>query len=320
MTSDAPPYRDARNCEMLVLVTLRNAFAVDGDRSYCSSLTLMDSRRRIARRRRTRLHAPAAPTSAQPPASALTEGELPELQTAPRLVLLVVNPYLVFVYWDLNLSRLSPSDLQSALLRFYDMTPGQTPTSFDVTVDLHAKNWYVHLWSPEKLYCVEIGVQRADIFVPLARSNTVQTPRAWPVADVAEQFAPAPPPPEAGPPQLTPSPRELNGLPAAPIPVLTASAQADPAEPAAELHSTPPQPSPRPPGAAEVLQNRLTELLALRASPDIPAAAPPRSEPVSLPSAPQEAPRNLTTHAEQQFTPGVSSPFAAAPSSKKASG
>src|SRR5207245_2462389 len=74
--------------------------------------------------------------------------------------------------------------------------------------DLHAKNWYVHLWSPGKTYSAELGVNSADReFAPLACSNTIQTPRAWPIAEIenAERFthdvaeAPQPPPTAAAP-------------------------------------------------------------------------------------------------------------------------
>jgi len=136
---------------------------------------------------------PAQPEPPKPP-SWLDKGELPESYGRTKVVAMVVSPYMVHVYWDLSENDRAQTD--PASLRFHDAAGG---ANFDVKVDLPAKNWYVHLWSPEKKYSVELGVEHAGNFAALARSNTVETPRAWPVATVSEQFTRAEPPVESKP-------------------------------------------------------------------------------------------------------------------------
>lgn len=157
---------------------------------------------------------PAVPAS---PAS-VEQGELPESYGQTKVVAMPVNPYLVHVYWDLDPKLASPDTptAGAGCLRFSDTTTGEPPGSFDVKVDLAARNWYVHLWSPERRYVVQLGLSaEGGAFVPLARSNVVETPRAWPVADVEEQFVrvgegqqplkivPPPPPALASVPAIT---------------------------------------------------------------------------------------------------------------------
>jgi hypothetical protein len=60
--------------------------------------------------------------------------------------------------------------------------------SFDVEVELGSRNWYVHLLSPEKAYIVDLGFRGTDgRFHRIARSNRVETPRAWPCGEAGEQ-------------------------------------------------------------------------------------------------------------------------------------
>ncbi len=94
----------------------------------------------------------------------------------PALVLMAVDPYLVYAYWR-GVHGAHEPDSQ-ATLRFRDMSD---QSSFDVDVDLRARSWYVHLWTPERTYVAELGFRRADgAFLALARSNAIATPPAWP--------------------------------------------------------------------------------------------------------------------------------------------
>jgi hypothetical protein len=233
---------------------------------------------------------PALPV---PPASALPE-ELPKSYGETRVVAMAVNPYLVHIYWDLDPKEaLLRKALRAAVgcLRFSDTTRGQSPSSFDVNVDLAAGNWYVQLWSPERRYWVELGVNRpGGKFVPLARSNVVETPRAWPMAEVKERFARIEQTPEA---RLGASGRNGSGA----WSVSAASPdRPTPAEAASPID------------AAEVLRRKMNELYALRRQeqpvPDAVAAADAALQ--TLPSRPDQ-PRDLTSLAEHQFSPGFSS-------------
>lgn len=127
--------------------------------------------------------------SAPPPRPAPDEGDLPESYGRNRVVLMVVSPYMVHAYWDLDRKTQANPAGSPACLRFHDTTAGQASSTFDVPVNLPARNWYVHLWGPAREYHVELGLTPPNgNFVALAHSNSVETPRAWPVAEVQEQF------------------------------------------------------------------------------------------------------------------------------------
>ena len=283
------------------------------------------------RHRRLHVRRPVPPPKPAGPSS-LETGELPESYGVDKVVVLPVNPYLVHVYWDLSPHHQSQPST-SGCLRFSE-TGG--PDSFDVNVDLAAKSWYVPLWSPDKRYSVELGLNGpAGEFVSLARSNPVETPRAWPVAEVHEEFqragnAEIPPPPPA-----TLSVAVVGRTPwSARVPLdppPEPSSETRPSEP--PDRSAPPdhptaetRPLP-PPDAATVLRQRLTELYALRwwrDSPAAPSSSAARELPLPAPRLlleqlalgrlPEELlparpdfPGDLTRRVEQHFSAGFSS-------------
>ncbi len=120
-----------------------------------------------------------------------------------RVVLLPVDPYLVHVYWEVNSKEIDRArylmddtyESSQALLRFYDITDvffdgTNANSSFDVKIDLESKNWYVRLLVPGKSYVVELGLRTTDGgFFLLARSNTADTPRAWPVPKANDTYS-----------------------------------------------------------------------------------------------------------------------------------
>jgi hypothetical protein len=128
--------------------------------------------------------------------------ELPDFYEETKVVLLPVNPYLVHVYWGVG-----PHDLAEIgrfftrlgrrvqpVLRFFDITyidfDGANAHSwFDIEIDLRAKNWYVHLASPARSYCLDLGLRvEGGEFHRLARSSAVEIPRTGPSDQVAERF------------------------------------------------------------------------------------------------------------------------------------
>jgi hypothetical protein len=133
---------------------------------------------------------------------ALDAGELPKSYHETLVVLLPVDPYLVHAYWEVAADKLdevkeqlgAAYSLANPVLRFVEM--GKTfsanalpSSSFDVEVRLESRNWYVHLWSPDKVYHADLGLRRKDgSLTTLATSNEVQTPRAWPAAEVEDRY------------------------------------------------------------------------------------------------------------------------------------
>ncbi len=267
------------------------------------------------------------------PAPPAEDGELPDSYGQARVTLMVVNPYLVFAYWDVDLTRLPP-ETAGAALHFHDLAEPSSSHFFELDVDLRTRNWYVHLWSPAKSYYADLGVKSADGgFTSLARSNQLQTPRAWPMAEVEPPATPAasPTPPftepfspgAAGPPTVevpwrhseTAAPRAPSGSEGLPAVLPTmAAAQPEPHHPAA---------------ADEVLQRRLAEIYALQEwYPRALAAGAAQYEPfgsgheaplpeaagrsapqnsASQPSSQPGTPLDLTALAEHEFSPGFSS-------------
>jgi len=120
--------------------------------------------------------------------------DLHESYGETRVVLIPVEPYMVHVYWEVASDelekakdRLDDNDGRSqTILRFYDVSniffDGTNAHSFfDVPIELESRSRYVHLWSPDKSYFVELGLKTADDrFFPLVRSNVAKTPSAWP--------------------------------------------------------------------------------------------------------------------------------------------
>ncbi len=250
---------------------------------------------------------------APPPSPWMEPGELPETYGRTKVVAMVVSPYLVHVYWDLSAKDQKQSG--PACLRFHDANAGG---SFDVNVDLAARNWYVHLWSPEKRYSVELGLQHADSFQPLARSNPIETPRAWPVAEIArisDTPVQAPPLPTAqvAPPPFQPAPVLLAATAASATPPAPKSETLEGPSPSAQLPARP-----VPSNALETLRKRLAELYGfyrwprpLAAAPEAAASESATSEEFVLSLLPEtavlEPQADLTDRLEARFSPGLSS-------------
>jgi hypothetical protein len=114
-----------------------------------------------------------------------------------RLVLLVVDPYVVHAYWKDAAEKLQEIQEQTGqaqgVLRFYpenNPESGELPGGFfDIRVDLNSGNYYVHLWSPEQTLYADLGVERDDgTLIRLTRSQVVHLPRARPVIETEQHF------------------------------------------------------------------------------------------------------------------------------------
>jgi len=273
-------------------------------------------RKEPVRARGKRRRAGAELTAVPRPSPPKEPEGLPETYGRTKVVAMVVSPYLVHVYWDLAPPDGAPSG--PASLRFHDLNVG---TSFDVNVDLAARNWYVHLWSPERRYTVELGREQGAAFTPLARSNPIETPRAWPVAEVdrperalaAGRTLPAEPEP-GSPPRMQPAPTAQLTNPTAPPPLVVDSSASVPTL-VGGASNAPPAPG----SATHTLQERLAELYRFRRWPgppvlpdaNGPAAAESTAAEPTAPESPEIAGPgalpDLTARLESQFSPGLSS-------------
>ena len=117
---------------------------------------------------------------------------LPDHYGRTELVLMVVDPFHLFAYWEVTPESLRQAqdalgaemDGARAVLRIYDISlihfDGiNAHHTFDIDISLEARNWYLPVWTAEKSYCADLGfVARTGRFHAIARSNVVHTPRA----------------------------------------------------------------------------------------------------------------------------------------------
>ena len=119
-----------------------------------------------------------------------------------RVVLLPVNPHLVYVYWEISatdlaeigrvFSRLGPR--AQPVLRFYRAALANrrsldSASEFELAVALGAGKWYVHLEHPAHSYCLDLGLRLArGSFHLLARSNLAEMPKACPSDETEEHY------------------------------------------------------------------------------------------------------------------------------------
>jgi len=109
------------------------------------------------------------------------------------VVLMDIDPYRLHAYWEItNIDKkrvLKQFDKSSKppkqIIRVYDVTyinfNGKNAHSyFDIEINRNRGNWYIDLWSSHKSLCAEIGMQSSlGDFHPIARSNFINTPRAY---------------------------------------------------------------------------------------------------------------------------------------------
>ncbi len=133
-----------------------------------------------------------------PPPSSIPE--LPDGYGDNRIVLMVRDPLWLFTYWEIRkdvlngvLNSLGPlANRSKTVIRLYDITDiifngNNAHRRFDTDVALEQTNWYLHVGSPDRVFCAEIGILTANgTFRILARSNTIRTPRTT-VSDVIDE-------------------------------------------------------------------------------------------------------------------------------------
>ena len=122
----------------------------------------------------------------------LDDEEIPGGVEETKVVLLPVNPHLVYAYWEFSdrdreevnrvFSRFGPR--ARPVLKFYqtgEAGPGspKSASEFEVAIALGAGKWYVRLEHPANSYCLDLGLNLAGgSFRLLARSNVAEMPRA----------------------------------------------------------------------------------------------------------------------------------------------
>ena len=118
--------------------------------------------------------------------------KLPEAYKHPSITLMPRDPHWIYAYWDVPEFAMKQAKEQIGPLfkkskftiRVHDASEisaslKKTFLSFDIDIDPKAQGWYVNSSRDNMTYYADFGVRtpRGD-FYPLARSNTVSTPRA----------------------------------------------------------------------------------------------------------------------------------------------
>jgi hypothetical protein len=226
-----------------------------------------------------------------------------------RLVLLPVDPYLIHAYWQIVPRELHEAKTQAgaarAVLRFYKIgktRPKDAPADwFDVEVDLQSPNWYVHLWSAEHAYRVDLALKKKDgSLVRMVTAQVVQMPRTVPAIAVDQHFMKVEvvkPEPESVPP---PAPAPVSVLVERPQPQRIPSQSVN----RPTVRSTVAKPI----DSSEIVREKLRKLYASlqwRRSDHIlePETRPEQRSDLST----SEARVDLTAKAEKNLVPGLSS-------------
>jgi hypothetical protein len=132
----------------------------------------------------------------------LEDEEIPGGDAETKVVLLPVNPHLLYVYWEFSardleevggvFSRLGPR--ARPVLRFYETTQANSDSlnsasCFEVAIALTAGKWYVRMEHPANSYCLDLGLCLGQgSFRLLARSNVAEMPKACPSAKMEERY------------------------------------------------------------------------------------------------------------------------------------
>jgi len=113
--------------------------------------------------------------------------ELPKTYNKDKLVCLPVNPYWIHIYWDFSTETLEKlKKARSVKLRVYDITyiifnGKNAHRIFEVDIDpIKIKNYYFSVPNARADYIAEIGYKEDFEFIPILRSNLVETPPSSP--------------------------------------------------------------------------------------------------------------------------------------------
>ena len=109
-----------------------------------------------------------------------------------KISVMARDPQTIFAYWDISeklwnsLRDAHGSRWENSLpvLRIYDVTGidyfnGLNANKhYDIVINDYAGNWYLHVGTPDRTFCVDLGrILNDGKFITVARSNFTSTPR-----------------------------------------------------------------------------------------------------------------------------------------------
>lgn len=90
---------------------------------------------------------------------------------AGRLVLMAQHPRCLFAYWETG----GDEGGQPLVLCLHELGAGPSGALRSERVGPVGKRYFYPV-APGRLYCLELGIVRGGVFVPLLRSNVAETP------------------------------------------------------------------------------------------------------------------------------------------------
>jgi len=114
-----------------------------------------------------------------------SNGKLPDNYGKDKLILLIVNPYKGYAYWEFSDKSKSEHGLQNndivKYLRLYDITDSgeidKTTFFQDIRLNNDSSSWYIDFDKPNRKYIAQIGYIKSGKFMPIISSNSVVVPR-----------------------------------------------------------------------------------------------------------------------------------------------
>lgn len=109
--------------------------------------------------------------------------ELPQWYDENKMVLMVVNPNTVYVYWEFAFSQNKAMRENQLIVRLFEQTPDYQPQELVKSVALppFTDNWYFNDLQPDHDYRADLGWEQNGVFYSLIKSNIVNVPPADPL-------------------------------------------------------------------------------------------------------------------------------------------
>jgi len=106
---------------------------------------------------------------------------LPDRYGETRLVAQARDPRWLHAYWELAEADERRAVGGRTVLRIYELTTARFSSKTirrwdDITPTPEARDWFIEVGRPASWWCLELGVAGPGGFVPLVRSNLVETP------------------------------------------------------------------------------------------------------------------------------------------------
>lgn len=113
--------------------------------------------------------------------------DLPQWYDRNQMVIMVVDPYTIYTYWELSFSQWDALNNRQLILRLYESNMDQEFESQprlleSIILPPFTENWYFNSLQPVRRFQAELGFELAsnNRFFSIIKSNVVEIPPAAP--------------------------------------------------------------------------------------------------------------------------------------------